>query len=246
VGFAGQLLDCLTTTPDADLLAAAKVMFDISDSQITRIIASSESAVSKSIARLNSLAADQFEPDLALANISAGIENRLANDQTPVSSLAKLIFGIKNSIHFQIKEEKLVAKTDTGDLFTINLSSERSVIARCYKNENPITAERDALSSIVEQQVLRQLGTSAICIVPLGRGGVIAYGISQGKVVDETLLRCFQKSVTRHFAQDKPLIELDYVQARVSEVTHEVNNPLAIVQNYLHTLSLKIDENSPV
>jgi signal transduction histidine kinase len=66
------------------------------------------------------------------------------------------------------------------------------------------------------------------------------------KVVDEALLKCFQKSVTRQFNQSKPLVELDYVQARVSEVTHEVNNPLAIVQNYLHTLSLKIDENSQV
>jgi hypothetical protein len=35
------------------------------------------------------------------------------------------------------------------------------------------------------------------------------------------------------------MIELDWVQKRVRELTHEVNNPLSIVQNYWKTLGLK-------
>jgi nitrogen-specific signal transduction histidine kinase/HD-like signal output (HDOD) protein len=39
-------------------------------------------------------------------------------------------------------------------------------------------------------------------------------------------------------------IDLDYFRRRAREVTHEINNPLSVVQNYMKILSLKLDEES--
>jgi len=59
-----------------------------------------------------------------------------------------------------------------------------------------------------------------------------------------TVAAIYRKNLA--ISREAERLEVDYVKRRVSEVTHEVNNPLAIVQNYLRTLSLKLDEDAPV
>ncbi|MEX0942016.1 MAG: HAMP domain-containing sensor histidine kinase, partial [Pseudomonadales bacterium] len=39
-------------------------------------------------------------------------------------------------------------------------------------------------------------------------------------------------------------VSLDHLKARTREIIHEVNNPLAIVQNYLKTMAIKLDAKS--
>lgn len=76
--------------------------------------------------------------------------------------------------------------------------------------------------------------------------------IGQSLSSQSNLLKGFVNTINARYRnrltrrKESERLEVDYVNRRVSEVTHEVNNPLAVVQNYLRTLSLKLDENAPV
>jgi len=110
---------------------------------------------------------------------------------------------------------------------------------------------------VTDLQVMDRLAAQTLLIQPLGPvAGVLVCGLPAGAAlrpaVSTTLLMAFAGAVADAFVQqqltaaDPSQIPVEYLQQRVREVTHEVNNPLAIVQNYLHVLSLKLDEDAPV
>jgi len=247
VGFSNCLLDLSGAFPNEEVINAGKEIFNVESQDLFNILSQAESSVNRSLVHLDKQEAGNFQKELAQANIAESISNSLSSNSLSLSHLAGLVFGIKNSIHFQLVGNQLIASPQEGDVLSLPHDSQRSQIAKCYQTGETITAEREALSSIVEKQLLQRLGTDACCLLSLGaQGGVLACGLGKNQSVNEGLLDHFQSAVAQHLSHEKPHIELEYVHARVSEVTHEVNNPLAIVQNYLHTLSLKIDEDSPV
>jgi len=246
VGFANCLLDLSGSSPNEAVMKAGKMIFNLESRDFFDVLSQAEASVNRSLTHLHELSEHDFQKELAQSNIAESVSNSLSNKSLSLVQLARLIFGIRHSIHFQLLGDQLVASPHEGDVLSLPLDSERSQIALCYKAGKSITAGREGLSSIVDKQLLQRLGTSACCLLPLGTGGVLACGLGQNQSIDESLMSRFQVAATQHLSQGKPHIELEYVHARVSEVTHEVNNPLAIVQNYLHTLSLKIDEDSPV
>lgn len=247
VGFSNCLLNLSGDSPNEEVINAGQGIFNFENKDLLDILSQAEASVYRSLVHLRELAEGDFTEELARANIAESINNSLSNNNLSLTDLAGLVFGIRNSIHFQLVGKQLIASPQEGDVLSLPVDSQSSQIAKCYQTGKTITAEREVLSSIVEKQLLQRLGTSACCLLPLGQqGGVLACGLGKNQSINKGLLRHFQSAVAHHLSQGKPHIELEYVQARVSEVTHEVNNPLAIVQNYLHTLSLKIDEDSPV
>ena len=137
-------------------------------------------------------------------------------------------------------------------------------IARAAKQLRPAYVRRGGmLLGVGEEQVLRMLGSSALVVLPLASAGrctaVLIGGISQDQLSDlqqrERFLQAFATqaatalaSLTAERADSNDqanTIAREYRDAS-RRVAHEVNNPLAIIKNYLSVLDSKLLRNEPV
>ena len=217
-------------------------------------------------------AGSQSEFSLPSASGTSGLNDGLLDDG--VLEVARFLFGFTSLCHFapltdpeSVKETtRLVGQVNrSADLhrelqperIEINLQSETSFIAAAFRNEDIVSVPQADIVAISELQLSRRFGGSGLICIPLGRdAGVLvssAESVAQfdllghNNLLDrfvETLVERYRKKLVAK--KESSRLEVDYVKRRVSEVTHEVNNPLAVVQNYLRTLSLKLDENAPV
>ena len=172
-------------------------------------------------------------------------------------------------------ESGVVGRAEIEEI-EINTQSSRSYIATAFRDELAIKVPETEIVAVSELQLSKRLGGAGLICIPLTKDtGVLvcsrsnfssnAQDAEQGteevtssikmplaEMFPDGLLERFIETLIKRFRNDLAfkknagLLEVDYVKRRVSEVTHEVNNPLAVVQNYLRTLSLKLDENAPV
>lgn len=137
-----------------------------------------------------------------------------------------------------------------GDEFEVSTSQEASVLAQAYRDQSAFSAEGNALVAIVDKQILSRMAANVLWLLPTP-DGVAVCGLGDTnrlEASDEFLKASFHRALGRWLAEsdatDQPMIELGEVQRRIRELNHEVNNPLAIVQNYLKTLSLRLGDNN--
>ncbi len=139
-----------------------------------------------------------------------------------------------------------------------------NTIALAALQLRPVYVKRGgALLGVGEEQVLRMLGTDALVAVPLATAGrctaLLIGGIGQGQLSDlqqrERFLQAFAAqagtalaSLTAERADDSDQAATVARQYRDASrrVAHEVNNPLAIIKNYLSVLDSKLLRNEPV
>lgn len=147
--------------------------------------------------------------------------------------------------------------------------STTSGIARACREGVAINLAADADGSIADRLILRRLDADEALVLPLidGRGsgqtGVSASGgACRGALVfpinddpdPETLMRAYAQMLGRvndpgqHGPGQEALARLEnYRQrelARLRELVHEANNPLSIVNNYLHILELRLADDT--
>ena len=133
----------------------------------------------------------------------------------------------------------------------INTRSETSFIAATYRNEQVLSVSESKISAISELQISQRLGGMGFVCIPLswdvgvcglpstisGKDYLNSPYVGQSLSSQSKLIKGFVNTLKTRYRnrlislKESERLEVDYVNRRVSEVTHEVNNPLAVVQN---------------
>jgi len=149
--------------------------------------------------------------------------------------------------------------------FTVSLSK-GGPVARSALERRPAFVQRDRGQDqlgLAEEQLLRMLGTDGLVVVPLVTGarclGVLIGGVPGWQLAHCQRRERFMQAFGAQAASALENLLLERGQARrqlasVAEefretsrrVVHEVNNPLAIIKNYLSVLDGKLARQEPV
>lgn len=159
-------------------------------------------------------------------------------------------------------------KTLTSLFKDISFSTkrDRSLAAKAFLNQSVVSSyDQETLqqSTIIDRQLSRVLGKPGVCYLPLssprGKLGLIAAGVTQqewdGLQEQLNLLSLFAGEAANTLISQRMQEEIE--QQRLAEerqafhlearkMVHEANNPLSIINNYLHILGMKLGEDSPV
>jgi signal transduction histidine kinase/HD-like signal output (HDOD) protein len=185
----------------------------------------------------------------------------------------ELLFGVNHSCFLLLDDEnkKLQpsdpASPDDSRLkdLVISIGRARSLAAKAYleqrlhSNENELESE----SAVVDRQMARYLKRKILSYLPLATErrplGLIAIGShpAEWAALKEQLdmLTLFAKEAAQTMQRQREMEQLQnqliseerdafYMEAR--KVVHEANNPLGIINNYLHILGMKLGETHPV
>jgi signal transduction histidine kinase len=174
----------------------------------------------------------------------------LKSEQRPeilLAEMARMLLGAGATCYFHREQSALVSALD-GSTVSINLGAEGSVIAESFHSGSRQLAALGNLDLIVERQLLGWLGQSHLICLPLA-SGVLVLATSQPQLLEREVLTNALMDIAADLYErvtPTPTIEVDQVEHKAREITHEVNNPLAIMQNYLRTLSIKLGSESDV
>ncbi|MES9834127.1 MAG: HDOD domain-containing protein [Candidatus Thiodiazotropha sp. DIVDIV] len=185
-----------------------------------------------------------------------------------------LLFGIKQ-VCFLLKASdapqliphcpSLNRKQKIQDL-TISTESDRSMAAWVFNNQSLVYSNDDthqSKPSVADQQLMRLINSEALLYLPLTSQehliGVIALGMDERQYTMLTpqmsLLKLFahEAGETLQLQQEtlasrQQLLDDEraafHLEAR--KVVHEANNPLGIINNYLHILGMKLGDDNQV
>lgn len=180
-----------------------------------------------------------------------------------------ILFGAKHSYFFFLDAagEKLVGQAASESeasisQFSTAVDSGASLLARCYQQRQPISSfepPENMPVSVMDRQIIKLTSSEGILCFPLmvenSPLGVLVVGVGQAaheRYAEQLeLLSMFaaeaaqqikglqQASETKRLKNEE---EREYYHARAREIVHEVNNPLSIINNYVHILSTKLDQ----
>lgn len=204
-----------------------------------------------------------------LGRTFSGRQSEAALLETVLGS-ARILFGFVQIALLQMDAQtQTLIGIPTGanqqrlSAFSLQSDSD-SRIADAVRTLQPVYVRRAGkLLSVAEEQLLRMFGTSALVVVPLVTAGVcravLVGGISQIDLPEleqrERFLKTFAAQASSALADlDHQRQEGDQRLASVAaqyrdasrQVAHEVNNPLAIIKNYLSVLDTKLLRQQPV
>ncbi len=136
----------------------------------------------------------------------------------------------------------------------VALASQSSTIARSARERQRLELVARPDQSVADRQVLRHLGSDDGVCMPLADSvgapvGVLVFAVDED-VDQETAMALYGAEVARRVSA--PALPGGAVadvlnrfrqreEMRLRELAHEVNNPLSIVNNYLHILELKLE-----
>ena len=149
--------------------------------------------------------------------------------------------------------------------FSVSLAK-GGAVARSALERRPAFVQRDRAQDqlgLAEEQLLRMLGTDGLVVMPLVTGarclGVLVGGVPGWQLAQCQRRERFMQAFGAQAASALESLVLERGQARrqlasVAEefrensrrVVHEVNNPLAIIKNYLSVLDGKLARQEPV
>jgi HD-like signal output (HDOD) protein/signal transduction histidine kinase len=144
--------------------------------------------------------------------------------------------------------------------------TDRSLAAMAYTHKNALCSldeENHSLISVADRQLARFLSKDALLYLPLSTGqsqlGLIALGITQShwKVLSQQiqLLKLFAREAAEMLQRQQKMLshqqqiledERASFDLEARKVVHEANNPLGIINNYLHILGMKLGEEHEV
>jgi signal transduction histidine kinase len=201
--------------------------------------------------------ADFLAPMLAEANRTNALYRAIMKSAANSSfdELVRLaggfLLGGVRCCHLCPEGSSLIARHEDAEV-SIGIDWHESRFAAAMKRQAATGLRRSEVSLLVEKQVFDWLDTEELIMVPLSHeAGMIVVVPGEGTRPGASALAAFADATgdlyQSHYANaGKPSIHLDEMNRQVREITHEVNNPLAIIQNYLATLRLKLGADAPV
>ncbi|MCF6248101.1 MAG: HDOD domain-containing protein [Desulfobacula sp.] len=186
----------------------------------------------------------------------------------------KILFNIPRVFYFLLDEKKniLTGYCSTTDKshkiiksIALPLSNQTSLLIKCHKDQqvqNSLKKNGQKKIAISDTQIIRLLEAPGLYCIPIYSSqkvsGVMALGVDDhmAKRLDksEGLVRLFSKqtgvclhSIRFHneYANNIHEMKMEAYATLTDKVIHEVNNPIAIVKNYIETLSLKLPDKHP-
>jgi signal transduction histidine kinase len=182
-----------------------------------------------------------------------------------------LVFGIQRICYLLLDQngKALTPVNPTADSnalldeISISIESDRSLAASAFNQQSARYSQDDenlALISVVDRQLSRFLNMESLLYLPLSshqsKLGLIAIGMSH----NQWHALCQQKQLLTLFAGEAAEMlqrqhnMLSHQQQTVEDeranfyletrkIVHEANNPLGIINNYLHILGMKLGED---
>jgi signal transduction histidine kinase len=179
---------------------------------------------------------------------------------------SRLLFRAAPSLLiFDAESARLTAPDASGPV--ISVASSSSAIARAFRDLTRAQFVDSAASSVADRQWLRRLRSETAFAIPVGdRGadgypgadgysvGVLLYGVDDeadadsetliGQYAHELAFSCRTLDARARALTDPLTLFRERTEAKLRELVHEANNPLSIVQNYLHILELTVSDRA--
>ncbi len=186
----------------------------------------------------------------------------------------KIIFNIPRVFYFLLDEKKniLTGTCSSSDKshkiiksIALPLANRSSLLVKCLKEQtiqNSLNHGAGQTLAISDAQIIRLLETDQLYCIPIhstGKtSGVMALGVDEAmiKSLDDNqgLVTLFSKqtgiciqSIQFHneYAINLHEKKMEAYSTLTDKVIHEINNPIAIIKNYIETLGLKLPDKHP-
>ncbi|MDH5518547.1 MAG: HDOD domain-containing protein [Gammaproteobacteria bacterium] len=195
-------------------------------------------------------------------------------DFSAIQKSMMMLFGLNKSCLFLYdKESSCLLPQQTSIRFNkaileaIRISDNSdSLLAVSLKNGDIMSSfaqVNESLQPVVDQQIIKALDAEGMMCVPLLQAGQYAGMIVAGcgqqqyqKLMERSaLLTIYAAEVAavvcaalskREEKKEFIAETQEMIRARSREIIHEVNNPLAVIKNYLHVLGKRFSENDQV
>ncbi len=186
----------------------------------------------------------------------------------------KIVFNIPRVFYFFREDKKNIltgfcSRTDKSHniikSIALPLSNPSSLLVRCVNEQaikNSLNLDPEEQLAISDTQIIRLFGTTGLYCIPLystrAVSGVIALGVDEttAKLLDENtgLVTLFSRQTgiclqsIRFYTEYAANIhekKMEAYSTLTDKVIHEINNPIAIIKNYIETLGLKLPDKHP-
>lgn len=207
-------------------------------------------------------AADCLSATVTNANIGAAFYRALmkSGGEAPFATLVnrtgRFLFGFREVCYFRFDEGELVSSLGERETARLDVNVADSAIVESYRRQMIAVVAKHEASALIERQLMNRFASDwLLCTALSAEAGVLVCAVDApfANNLDHhrPLLSAFADAAADLFAREGDeasgaTVAVDQVRRRVREITHEVNNPLAIVQNYLRSLSLKLGEDTPL
>lgn len=150
------------------------------------------------------------------------------------------------------------------DQLFVPLDGNKSLLGAALIARSPRhTYQNDPVGGLFDEQLLRLLDRDGMLCVPLLSGprmiGVMVFGIERNQVqrlekqlklialfAGEAARKLDTQSAEAQFSGQQENLQLAESQARARRIAHEINNPLAIMKNYLAALQSRLGADADV
>lgn len=186
----------------------------------------------------------------------------------------KIIFNIQRVFYFLFEEKKniltgLCAASDKSHKIiksiALPMANTSSLLVKCVKEQrvqNTLEVDPDHKFSISDIQITRLIKAEGLYCIPIYSSeatfGVMVLGVDKEKAKilgdNRGLVDLFSKQMGvciqgirfhSEYAQELHEKKMEAYSTLTDKVIHEVNNPLAIIKNYIETLRLKLPDRHP-
>jgi len=251
----------------AQAAAVASVLFGLDGDDFARLFAEAERQTAALIERAGVQfegAEDWFEAlwvqaQLAAFSVALGRQSDSTSLQELGRRVARGLFGHEPRLFILDQSGTVLEGTGDDDLAALRLplATSPSIVAASLRELAAIDAEEAPAVAVTDRQLMRRLGADRIQAWPLYDGaehiGSVVFRVQDEERADLALLMAgFVAEMGRWLgafrAQERSL-EAGLVEyrarheKRLREIVHEANNPLSIVNNYLHILELRLKDH---
>jgi signal transduction histidine kinase len=255
------LTDALEDQPIEAVAGLAARLLGIEATAFPKILTTAEASVAAHVEQVgltDTLQADWGDDlwTLQQVNLMAGLFLQSADPGNLYDAhalAAKTLFRLPPRL-FLLDEssERLVSGIRDGH--SIPVSSMSSGIARSLRDNMTLTIADSADAAVADRQVLRSLRADQALVMPLAatgeKQGVLLFADDE-EVDQQFAMQVYAQALARWLsasrgnAQDSMGLLTafrDREERRLRELVHEANNPLSIVNNYLHILELRLQQ----
>ena len=245
----------------------ASELFRLDDAAFSDCVAAAERRVGELIARAGLQfegAEDWYQQLWVQAQLAAfatvlARENEANGLQDLSRRVARALFGHEPRLFLLDASGATLEGVGRDDLAALKLAvaTSPSIAALAVRERRAADAEDDARSAVTDRQLMRRLGADRVQALPLfddgAPVGALVFRIGDDDPPESALLMAgYAAELGRRIGAlrrgDEALGEALVAyrgrhEKRLREIVHEANNPLSIINNYLHILELRLKDH---